>query len=546
MVAGALTLAACAEAPPLASPPDAAPPGERWQDVFDAAGWPAIAGATRISSRTRLRTRTICIEGWRLREPGGPAVIFDDLHVEWANTFWEQWPQSQRVPRDRYLEVPSLALPVRRQRVGRRRSGARTFVQKPALSFVAQVVEPDCAHPSSGPSRGADRLFWLARARWAQMLGHPEVAAIQIEREPDAFAVDDGLYDEIARVIDLQAKWGLVSGMPRRAAAMKLERALALARSPEMIERIEQSMARVGKTAATLGAEPTVAELVAALPDDPTFPSRRWASRVQPPGWVRERALQPLSPGWELVMHGWDALPALRSQMRSVQWTRNFISVITAEGEGGLRGRSVATLALAVATRITGRTFESADDFDAWWHASGEKGAGAAWNAFIAEPDDSVYLPNVLDALLRMHDGQVWATVSTALADPDYPQRASLLGMLPRASDNPAADDLARTVALARRHIHDDAQDVGMAAAVVLVEQPSPRTRRIAFDRLMGEIPALASETTVDAVDSWWDAVRALDDVAPSQAKRLVRAAVRQGDPELSEDASDWLEFGSD
>jgi len=529
----ATLLGACSEPPPPVAPSEPEEPAATWESMFDAARFPDIGGATRISQRFGGRSAH-CIEGWRLRRGGEPVVLFDDLHMEWGSVFWDQWPQSQRVAFDRYADVPIVGRVVRQARVSHRRGPPPPFVSQPTSAFLRELLSPSCSRGSSGPSRGDKRLVALARARWAQMLGRPDIAIAQIEERPELFRVDDRLTDELTRVLTEQAKWGLSQGMPRRRALVSLQRAQDLARTDEGSTRVLAAIESLGTDPPPLPHEPTIDDLVAALPDDLMFPRRVWEpGRIAPTWWAPE-GQQPMSPAWELVMRGWDSLPALRKAMTSEVWTRRFHGVMTVEGMTRLNPRSTNAVAFAVAAAITGRTFHTAGEFDAWWREVGVNGPSAAWNAALADANEDTSLRSIVDALVRIDDEQVWTTLAEALGDPRHERRGGLmLALLGDATPGEQARSLAS------RFLEDDDQLVRLASASVLLRDEDDRCRRLAVRRLKAEVDHLCSDLTRD---TWWDAVDALLEADPERGHAVLEAAVKRGDELMREQARDWLE----
>jgi hypothetical protein len=459
-----------------ADAPPTAPHDDAWREVFDAAGWPHIGRATRITSRRmRMSGGIVCVEGWHVRTERGPIVLFDDLHVEWGAMFWEHWPEAQRVPVDRYDDLPDLR-PMRTAR-GRSSGTPPRFVIGSTAEFLAQIVGPDCAHPASGPLTPSTRLFHVARARWAEMLGHPGLSTLLREREAWAFRHDDELHDEVARVLTEETRFALSRGMSRREARVRFQRARSIVRSTDLERAIEATLRDLGDDPPPWPAEPSLEDLVAALADEPYFPARRWEADGPRPTWARGEALEPASPAWELVARGWDALPALRDASRSTRSTRRFRPRITSEGVITLVGSSVDRLALSVASMIAGRAFADADALDHWWLAVGVHGRKAAWLSAIAAPDEHVALHGIVGELVRAGDPDVWPAVRRALADRRHPRRADLLWALePEPDDGSASSrDAERARRLARRYRHDPERDVRVAAASLLMGSADER-----------------------------------------------------------------------
>lgn len=467
--------------------------------------------------------------------------MFDDLHLWWGNHFFERWPDTDRVPVARYRDLVALG-PATRVAHATGLAPEPIFEPQAASDFFAQLAQPDCTRGRSGWPAASSRLATVASARWARTFGRPDVADLVVDRNPEAFVVDDQLHDDLAWLVLEQAKQAYVHGMPRSGAIAMVARAQRLARSSQLRHQTDDALRRFGDDIALLPRQPSVDALAAALPDDLYFPKRQWTPDHPPPSWATHSGLQPRSPGWELVALGWQALPALAPALDATTMTRRYVTTTTGLDRSYLVTRTHGELARTVVYTITGRSFAGRAAYDRWWVSVGHKGPAAAWRALVAQPTDHTLVDRLVPALLALQPVEGLAAIEAAVADPTHPRRDDLLLGLANGEGDPTRNLpqqlLGPVRVLGTRYVRDNNRNVRLAAAYLLSTQGDADSLRHAAVALQAELRAPV--LTEDQQRLWWDAVDQLDLADPTQATAVVAVARNDTVSGVGDGAEDW------
>jgi hypothetical protein len=448
----------------------------RWLELYDEAGYPDVSALQRVElevgqSQREAGDEPMLERAWLLST--SPLVLLQD-------SLWKLEPEPNS-----YREVDFAdELRAELDAVEARTEGDDAY-QPP---FVMRT-----------PRIGPPATYWLARARWAEMRGAPELAQralAQVERwtslcGEDVCSPEDAIRNGFQLGLLWQAADGLANFMPRPQVRVLVARAQAIAPRGEHWVDATELLDRLDRTIATDangpswpdGGEPARVERLIHLLREQTT---RYAGAVPcRPDTVCDPIRDPAD---ELTALGREAIPALIEHLDDDTLTRS----IRHDRDSGLFHDvlSVGDVALEIIERIAGRRFYLEDRFSNMSKASQAKAvqklvrewwAGARQ---VSAREQLVHdLHNAEESerhrfayhLLDKYGLEIWPELTRAFGETkDDEARRGLLNAMNQwwtpVGDEPA-DERAAIERFLIGALHDRSRTVRLAAAQALAER---------------------------------------------------------------------------
>ncbi|HWB76199.1 MAG TPA: hypothetical protein VG755_14615, partial [Nannocystaceae bacterium] len=436
----ALVIACACARPQVATPPRTIAPHRAPEllDLLDGADLPNPLGWARVERMVLQDHEGLprCRYAWVQRGRERAIEIGDDLDIDWAGTWFAQWPMHMRVADDAYDHVE---MPVRLAKANVLGANRQPLAERPSDLLLEVTAELD-DRPRCAPLQPHDIASAIMRATWVRALGHAALAARMVDQRPREWS-EELMRARIADALVEVAMDGLRQGMPRARARPLLAHARMICRGRSG-DTAEALLEVLGDDPIGVPASDDPDALVAWLADDLRFPMLRYDPdrRRDELGWRADQG--PRSPAFELIAIGWRALPALLDARE--QLLRQGRVVTAPDGTRSLP--TTGTLVRRVVSVIAGRAFADDAAMRTWWAHARAHDELTAMLANLRDPD--AHLGHSVARIAALAPARTIAAIEAVWPTLDDRRRAGVMHALLR-TDSHALPGHARLVARA-------------------------------------------------------------------------------------------------